>query len=372
MLNKDWNMTAKPRKLPFTVNRDDARSLLDQVTDGLREAIVGGYYAPGDVLPSSHELVPLLGVSRIVTKNALARLAAEGYIASHVGTRSTVRDTGAKRWRGHVVFVCPEKDFGFFQTVFGESLRTGLNRAGYLFTRATVESGGGQCDFPLLDAALARSADLVAVLYEHPAIFRHLTALKVPFVAVAQCAATPRGAAGFTRLDYELAVPDFAKACKAAGVARVVDFRWDHLLCDAAPLLRASGLDARRTLLRPDLSHGQLIGVERAGRAAMERLIAGGRLPHDAVLFFADDYLARGALAALSYAGLKTPEDIRVATWANAGLGPDYPRELSRMEIDPVRAGGAVAAAVLEYLETGVYPEGIVIGPRWIGGETMR
>ena len=46
-------MTKKPKKIPFAVNRDGSRSLLDQVTDGLREAIVRGYYAPGDVLPSS-------------------------------------------------------------------------------------------------------------------------------------------------------------------------------------------------------------------------------------------------------------------------------------------------------------------------------
>ena len=84
-----------------------------------------------------------------------------------------------------------------------------------------------------------------------------------------------------------------------------------------------------------------------------------------------DDHLARGALAALSYAGLKAPDDILVATWANAGLGPDYPRELSRMEFDPALAGREVARRVVECLRTGIYPSGGVVGPRWIPGETI-
>ena len=116
-------MTKKPKKIPFAVNRDDSRSLLDQVTDGLREAIVRGYYAPGDVLPSSNELVPILGVSRIITQNALARIAAEGYIASRVGVRSVVRDRNAKQWRGHVVLVGINKDDNYLQSVIAGSLR---------------------------------------------------------------------------------------------------------------------------------------------------------------------------------------------------------------------------------------------------------
>ena len=118
--------------------------------------------------------------------------------------------------------------------------------------------------------------------------------------------------------------------------------------------------------------YGQLFGVERAGRLAFERLIAQGKVSRDAVYFFADDYLARGALTALANAGLKAPADIRIATWANAGLGPDYLHELSRMEMDPVRAGATIAKAVLSYLKNGTYPDGIVIGPKWIAGETLN
>lgn len=116
---------------------------------------------------------------------------------------------------------------------------------------------------------------------------------------------------------------------------------------------------------------GKLAGIERAGLDAFARLAATGKLSRDAVYFFADDYIGRGALSAISGAGLRAPDDIRVATWANKGLGPVYFRELSRMEMDPAEAGATVADSILEYLRTGRYPDGRAIGPRWLEGETL-
>ena len=169
-------MDTLPKKIPFSVSRDDRRTLVRQVVDGVREAVFGGYYAPGDSLPPYRELATLLGVSEIVTKNALRQLALEGVVESRTRRGSVVRDTGSKQWRGHVVFVCPDLDVGYFQTLFAETLRTRFNKEGYLFTRASVEHRdvAGAYDLSLLDAALARSVDLAVVLYNRPAIFRHL------------------------------------------------------------------------------------------------------------------------------------------------------------------------------------------------------
>ena len=359
--------------LPFSVNRNDARSLVDQVADGLRQAIVAGRWTAGDEIPSSRELVPLLGVSRIVTKAALARLVAEGYVLPRHGLPPTVRDRAARQWRGHVVLVYPQGDVDYFPTMFAEELRLGLNRAGYLFPRASVDRAveGGPCDFSLLDAALSRSVDLAIVFDNRAAIFRHLSARKIPYAAVAHCRTTPDGAVGMTRFDYEAVVPEFVAACRAAGVRNAVVLRWDSMMCDAMPALRAAGIAVRAVPVKPDFSHGKHIGVEAAGYAGFARLAASGRLSPDTVVFVTDDYLARGALSAMLAAGLRPPEDFRLAVWANAGLGPFFPRELSRMETDPRAAGTAAAAAAIAYLETGRYPSDTAIRPRWFPGETM-
>ena len=372
----------KDETLPFTVNRNDARSLVDQVADGVRQAIVSGRWRVGDEIPSSRELCPLLGVSRIVTKAALARLSAEGYILARTGLKPVVRDPGAKQWKGHVVFAYPEIDVGYFHTVFAETLRNRLNAAGYLFTRATVGSAdepargasrrSPQYDFSLLDVALSGTVDFV-VLYEHPAIFRHLATRGVPYAVASRTPATPLGAVGITYHDYESALPEFIADCRSSGVRQVVLLRWEDLMCDAAPALRAAGIEVATVTARPDFADGKLFGVERAGYKTFKKLLAGGRnAPRpDRLFFFTDDYLARGALAAMAEAKISAPENVRIATWANAGLAPIYHRELSRLEIDPAAAGAAAADAALAYLKTGKYPQNISVGSTWVKGNTL-
>ena len=361
------------RDIPFSVNRNDARSLVDQVADGIRQAIVSGHWSVGDELPSTRELVPILGVSHIVTRAALSRLADEGYVLARQGLKPVVRDRNAKHWRGHVVFVYDGLDLGYFQTVLSEELRIRLNRAGYLFSRATVEGdpNGEPRDFSNLDATLSRSVDLVVVLYERPAIFRHLAKRGIPYAAIMENTTVPLGAVGLTRLDNNAAVADFVSECRAADVGQVVQLTWHRQLCDAAPALRAAGIAVSVIRLKPDFSEGKLVGAEKAGYAGFERLIVSKRLSRQAVYFFADDYLLSGALLAMARAGLDTPEDIRVASLIHTGLGPFFPRDLSRMEKDPRAHGAAVAEAALAYLSTGRYPEGSVIGPVWRRGETM-
>lgn len=361
------------KQLPFTLNRNDTRSLLAQVTDGFRTAITQGYYAPGDIIPSTRGLASALGVSHIVTEAALRRLVAEGYVESRPRRGTIVRDRAAKQWRGHVVFIYPQGDVDYFPTIFAEELRLGLNRAGYLFTRASVGRAldGGPSDFSLLDAALSRSVDLAVVFDNRAAIFRHLATRKVPYAAVTHGNSAPAGAVGLTRFDYEAAVPHFVSACRAAGIRSAIVLRWDSMMCDAAPALNAAGIAVRTVSVKPDFARGKHFGVEAAGYAGFAKLAKTGRLSPETVVFVTDDYLARGALSAMLAAGLRPPEDFRLVVWSNAGLGPYFPRELSRMETDPRADGATAAAAALAYLETGRYPDDTAIRPHWIPGETM-
>ena len=98
---------------------------------------------------------------------------------------------------------------------------------------------------------------------------------------------------------------------------------------------------------------------------------AAKKLKKDAVYFFADDFLTVGALVALSYRGLRAPKDLKVVTWANRELGPVYPRDLTRMEMDELGAGRQAAAVILAYLKTGTFPTGVAVQPQWCPGETF-
>lgn len=366
----------KRQPLPFSVNRNDARSLVDQVADGMRQAIVSGHWRVGDELPSTRELVPLLGVSHIVTRAALSRLSDEGYVLTRHGLRPMVRDRGAKQWRGHVVFVGFTEDGNFYQSLFAATLRTKLMDAGYLFTEASLRWNARNIpDFSALDAVLSRSVDLVIARNSEARIFRHLAKFRVPFISIDGNNAASSGAAGFTHFDRSLAVAPFVSDCLRLGIGEVVSFTWIHGVCDVVPACLEAGIAARRVMvpLPKHLSANRQEALARAGLETVAKMIANGKIAaaRNRAYFFVDDYITSGALLAFSLAGLEAPRDIRIATWANAGIVPAYPHELSRMEMDPVAAGRQAADAVLEHLRTGTYPSGGVIGPKWIPGETM-
>ena len=367
----------KTRKLPFSVSRDDARSLVDQVADGLRQGIVSGYWGVGDEIPSTRELVPLLGVSVIVTKAAIARLAAEGYITARLGMKTIVRDRGEKQWLGNVLFVYHAANVGYFQTAFAEELRTRLNREGYLFTRATISTDDSVrvTDYSLIKAALARKADLAIAYTSRRDIFRHLSKSDVPYVQVLQNCEPPPGATGATSLDNAPALRALAQAARAAGIHKAVSIHWtwsrENRKDTNTPFFNDAGIKASRIIVRPDISQGRLFGIERAGFDCFNRLIKTKRLYRDTLYFFEDDYLARGALMASALAGLRAPRDFRFATHSNAGFHPIFDRELSRVEFDPIASGAAVADAVLAYLKTGRYPDNSAVRPQFLKGETF-
>lgn len=361
------------KRVPFSVNRDDSQTLVAQVSDGLRQAIVSGYYKVGDVLPSSYELVKMLGVSRIVTRAALSKLDSEGYVMARPRIGSVVRDRAAKQWRGHVVFVGEVGDENYAQAVVFDALLNRLTAAGYLMTWVNIpRTPAGRFDFSRLDAALAQSVDLVVTLFAWTDALVWLARRNCPYVVFSERKTLPRSAAGGTWLDYNLALPDFAAACKAAGVKEVMNFYFWKTRADAATVLRKAGIRVRNVPVKVDLSDGKLIGVKRAGMETFAKLIAKGRLPRGTVCLISDDYLASGALMAIACAGLKVPDDIQLVTFANKRLGPVYVRELTRMEFDARHAGEVLSDAVLEYLKTGVYPSNSVVGPVWVKGETMN
>ena len=359
------------KKIPFLLDRSDKRTLVRQIVEGFREAIVGGYYVTGDVLPSIRELAPMLGVSEIVTKAAVKQLGEDGFVVSRPRLGTVVRNRTERQWRGHVVLVQQHSDSNYLQAVLAENLREMLIDAGWLFSQVTVKRGErGRYDFSPLDAVLSRSADLVIVVYEWPEAFSYLAKKGVQFAAFAGVEKPPKGAVGLTRIDYNMAVPGFVAECVRLGVKNIVEIYFSDRMSHTASAFDGTDIVVERMHAPGDLSHGVLEGVRRAGFDVFSRLVAENRLERDAVYFIADDYLATGALMALACSGLRAPEDVRLAVWSNVGISNVYSRELSRMEMNPAEAGRHAAAAALEYLKTGAYPS-CTIGPKWISGETM-
>ena len=65
------------------------------------------------------------------------------------------------------------------------------------------------------------------------------------------------------------------------------------------------------------------------------------------------------------------PEDVRLVTLANLDYGPVFSRPLTRMEYDASAIGKMLTDGILSYLCTGDFPQNVVVGPRYVRGETF-
>ena len=123
--------------IPFSFDRDGQVGLSEQMTNGLRLAIVSGKFKPGDVLPTIREWAKLLGVSIRVPTSAMRALAREGLVVTRPRHGCVVL---AKRipWRGNVLVVTPEGDNVYLAAVMTGRLIRRLEESGYCVSRLAM------------------------------------------------------------------------------------------------------------------------------------------------------------------------------------------------------------------------------------------
>ena len=363
--------------VPFSVNPNDARTLVDQVADGLRSAIADGWYRPGETVPSSRDLAPLLGVSRRVTKTALERLVREGFIISRPRIGSVVRDRAVKQWLGNVLFVQRSSGRTYYVNVFTAALRARLVKAGWLFTQVTVTPNpDGKTDISELGLHLTHPVSLAVVMFDNPPVESALSRAGVPFVTLGNGAACRRaGCVGHVRYDRAAAASELAKSAVAAGVKSAMQVGLEGF-DDMGAEFRKVGIRSSKWNISVPPGGKNPEAASFAVRDAIMGWLGEksnhdnqGRMPD--LVYFSDDHACRGALVALTAAGVRVPEDVRIATWSNLGNGPVYIKSLARLEIDPEGDAEKFADAVLAQLEgrSGAFP--LTLTPTFRKGETL-
>lgn len=360
--------------LPFAVDRRKPGSLVDQLADGLRQAILSNFWKPGEALPTLDRLASAAGTSLRIPREAVARLKAEGLVDPRPGLGCMVTGARRARWRGHVLFVLHDAEGSYYANVFAGVLQERFVRAGYLFTRVSASDGRAGADRGALDAALSQSVTL-AVLFcpGAPRTARLLDSRGVPFVEIGRAPSGLRASKGFVRFDREAALADFAAHCRERGARRVLQvcFRGGEGDADAGRALAAEGVRLRRLSFPAPPGPGRIEAIQRLALEGFSRRLAAGWRPAEDVLLFTDDFLASGALAALSAAGLRAPEDFRAVSFSNAGFGPVYPRILTRLEMDPRAHGAAAADLLLGFLDGRSIPPDAAIRSVYCRGETF-
>ena len=207
--------------LPFTIDRSQWGSLIEQMTDGLRRAIRTGYYRPGDRLPSVRELVAHFGVSNRVPVAAIKKLREEGLVEAAPRNGCVVRHSRMPHWKGHVMCIVASGDFSFGTAMKVERIREAVFRANYLFTQVTVpRRKTGRLDMGVLDYHLSQPVDMAVLFGAETCIRARLEKANVPFVHVE---GTEGGLCiSAFKYDYDEAFREFVSSCRDCGVNRIV------------------------------------------------------------------------------------------------------------------------------------------------------
>ena len=324
--------------LPFRVERSAAGSLSKQMTDGLREAIVSGRYKPGDVLPTILEWSNLLDVSIRVPEAAVAALAKEGLITVQKRIGCVVNPRRQNVWNGRVLVVVPDGD----HNVLVGRIRARVCEAGYMFSQVTVvKKGNGRYDFKQLSHELKSRPDFTLLVENRPEIERLLSKSGVAFGVFGKDRCALAGCVANFYRNNDAAVPEIVAHCEKAGVKRILQVTKETGgYFDAVPQLRKFGFDVAEWLTPVVFECGRAEGTERGAFAAFrERFAKDGRKWLPDLFVFTDDFVAAGALIAMLMEGVRIPEDVKVISLANKGIGPVYPVSLTRVENDPVRHG---------------------------------
>jgi GntR family transcriptional regulator/MocR family aminotransferase len=127
----------------FASQKDERRTLREQVCAAIRQALHGGHLKQDERLPSSRQLALDLGVSRVTVEGAYGQLEAEGYLRRQVGGGTFVAFAAARKARP-------------------AAKRAGLPSARLSSRGASIVAGGGCRDARELRAFAGASPDLNA------------------------------------------------------------------------------------------------------------------------------------------------------------------------------------------------------------------
>lgn len=350
--------STEPTGLPFLIDRNVKTRLPEQVADGFRQAIKAGCYAPGDTLPSRHEIAEALGVSVRVSREAMAMLAAESVVRPRRGVGCVVLRKNETLWKGRVVFVQRMECEGAYNTtvMLGEARRR-LTAASYQCSFVTLDRPARRRHHdmtPLVDA-LRQHADFVFAAYPTERTLRFLESSSTPFAIRSASLKSDHA----LRPARNAAYAEFVAHCRAAGVRRIL-FSGYAACSWEAKIFRDAGFDVEDMSLPPNDDAGFLEAIERRSMDIfLDRFSPGSQMPD--LLYLADDYVARGALTALLARGVRVPEDLRVVAFANKGFSPVFPTALTRIENDPFAFGRFVADWIASRIEGKEPPDPVLI-----------
>ena len=345
------------RNVPFNLNGTD--DLTRQMADGIRSAIASGFWKPGDTLPTAAAFQKELGTGGFVPRTALRQLADEGVIIlkKHVGAIVAPRKADARQQK-RIAFIASGKRESYYENVHAFALQKIFEQADWELVHiqtSRFEEDADAMDLRSLKAHLEIGIDFAICFTESRSVAKMLDTAHVRYVYEGGSGREFPNAVATINLEIEsqVCMEELAAHWKLHKVKDVLVVDFEHVMPrNAIASFVQSGMRFRRLIVKPPRDRNYLQDIQQAGLDAVARFFDAekNRTNPPGAIFFYDDYLANGGLIALAATGLRVPEDIRVATLANKGLGPVWFKPLTRLEYDPAGNASLIGDYVLKLL----------------------
>ena len=352
----------------FRYTENGATSRADALCGFIKDEIAYGRIKAGEPIPTIQNLAKASGLTFRVARGVVERLAREGYVRSRPRVGTVVLPRDVKALHGRVLFVLPDVDAcSYHVTMIADALRQRLGAAGYAFS-SVVFSQDARIGLTFLKHELARPPDVAIAIYGTRPVRKCLREAGVKSVFI--YGDPPKKDEGrWIRFSAKEAIANFVQHCARANVKRVVQVRFEgNETPDAQSALEARGIACGWKVVPCLDGLGRYEGIERSAYNMFMNL---PRTSFPDVFLFWDDFVAQGALTAFLERGLRMPEDLKVVTLSNRGLGPVYSEALTRFECDATETGEKVAAYVLGLLAKGRMPQLPVVAPHYVFGRTF-
>lgn len=345
------------------INPNSATPIRNQFASVLLQEIEEGVYPPGNKIPSERSLAEKYGISRTSVRECIAQFLSQG-ILSRAGRGTFVPEHAVKMrstsgaahqigfWIGASIFGFVQPGYNQIMTGAGEVCSNRGYRLQFhpidenaqsiepMFTEDGITDG---LDGNLVVGGVSRR--VLGRLRESPSPLllvdllvddESADAVRIDYSGGIRQAVGHLGTLGHEAIGF-IGFPD----------SRKYESFWQSL--------EACGLryDPRymRFLSVSTLEPGMVAGYQ-----AMQKLIAGGRLP--TAIQVTNDYVAVGVLEALAIAGLRVPEDISIVGCDDLELTV---RRLTTIQVDLAEVGRTAARALLDRIEKGAEARQIIV-----------
>ena len=355
--------------MPFGVDRNLGTELVDQIVGNISLAIGNGTLANGAQLPGIRQLAKGLGVSEITVRRAVKELCGRGLLQARTRVGLTVCGGGSRSWRGVVACVRSMLDAGmYYANVLEGTIASVLMRNGWMFARMEWPDVPDKSKTDVMGILKCFSPALAVASFPPPAMLTALERSGIPFAQI-WGEKTSAKALLAARPCADSALAGLAATLASHGVRKILSVYEFLEGIDCGKALRQAGFSVRPMRICSLDGYRPPESAQRAALETFDRLLSKGPIGVDAVVFN-DDYLAAGALSAFDRHGVRMPEDVRLATLSNYGLGPVHFRPLTRIVSDPIRHGREIAENLLKMLDGEDVPQQMKLKLTFKAGES--